>query len=897
MKAVSSLSLVCLLLFSTFGVALLPAATADTAPASADSSSTPAPQSAPTPNLNPTRPIVLLLNAEAHKPNPRSPNPYFLAFDQISYQMPGGWAGIVQGGPDAASVFKYPGTANSFQHVTSTYDSSMPTWLNITLNSANETGKIFNFEIDIDLDNDGVNDTFISFPSYTTDTLLEPISLNYQPTSFTFADPQKTAMNDAKIYLRVWRTDTVAENPFALARIYTGYLYESSITLPWVNPAPTAVIAKPDGTEQYWTSIPITFSAFGTFDPYYNLLNLTARWDFGDNSTPKFSGAESNQTHIYRAEGWYNITLTIQNTLGFSDDATTEIFVKYRNVPPTVSATAVEGKNIYIGSFAGFQGVPYNFSAVYDDVDNGKENVSVTWDFGDGGMNYTGNATHIFNSTGNFTVTASASDGNDTVSSSMFVNISKNRPPLLAISVPSRVNKGSVVTVSAVGTTDPDGLPIKGYRWNFGDTFCTENNTCEANTVVATHHYDVGGTYRVTLQAFDGIETSTTTADIKVNQQPLAVCPAPKSLETSRETSFDGQLSRDPDLDPLVFRWKFGDGVDTEYSASSTASHIYSVPKPEGYTAQLIVSDSLWTHSCTFLVRVDLINEPPVANIWCSATVVWLGDSFRCSANQSVDEFELTYLWDFDASDGVSLSDDFRKDIQITYQAPGQYTISLQVKDNKGKTSDATVNVEVKENPGFCNQIYDMSNFLRKTTASPAGADHGEFETGVTVGAGNVTAVKKGCFAGYSVDVKAGDDFTIWITVKSTLEGKIVDVYAFDTPNFIVYQDKNPATLPPIDSSCLKPKLTAAGGTLECKFTPKRTGTVYVVIDNKDRPGGEGLAQSEGPVEFGVKAVMPWKVEGPIDPKLVPFLVGGAGAAVALVGVIFWLTRRQEKSY
>jgi len=144
-------------------------------------------------------------------------------------------------------------------------------------------------------------------------------------------------------------------------------------------------------------------------------------------------------------------------------------------------------------------------------------------------------------------------------------------------------------------------------------------------------------------------------------------------------------LARPDRNDSLSFRWKFGDGHETDFTPSPKATHVYLVPKPEGYGAQLIVWDGLWLHQCSLTVRVELLNLPPIAAIWCSAETMWLGDSLRCSANESQDEFQLTYLWDFDDRDGVSFSDDFRRDVSITYQEPAQYRITLQVKTTRAR--------------------------------------------------------------------------------------------------------------------------------------------------------------------------------------------------------------------
>jgi len=241
------------------------------------------------------------------------------------------------------------------------------------------------------------------------------------------------------------------------------------------------------------------------------------------------------------------------------------------------------------------------------------------------------------------------------------------------------------------------------------------------------------------------------------------------------------------------------------------------------------------------------------------------------------------------ACDGISFSDDFRREVTVSYQDPGQYRITLQVKDNKGKTSETAASVFVKDNPGVCNQIYDMSPFLRQTSLSPRNQLRGEFDSDRV--SSNLTAVKKGCFSAYSVDMKAGENVHIDIEVKDGLEGKVVDVLAFDVPNFLVYKDKNLPTLPPIIAECFKRELR---GAFSCDYLAPRSGTLYIVIDNKDLPV---LTPTEGPVQYNVKAVMVWPAVSPIPVEYIPVLVIAAIAAVGIAGFIFYLGRRAEKNY
>ena len=187
----------------------------------------------------------------------------------------------------------------------------------------------------------------------------------------------------------------------------------------------------------------------------------------------------------------------------------------------------------------------------------------------------------------------------------------------------------------------------------------------------------------------------------------------------------------------------------------------------------------------------------------------------------------------------------------------------------------------------------NTSPFLRQTTNSPAGKEAGEFDTNRDTGLSNITAVKKGCWVAYSIEVKANEKFFVDVQVEASFEGKRVDLLMFDVPNFLTYKDKDSATLPQnsLDTRCSEINLSASK---HCEVTAVKSGTLYIVIDNKDRPV---LTPSEGPVKFHFAAKMPWPTTSIIDVKLVPYLVGAAVAAIVLVVAIWYLGRRAEKSY
>ncbi len=73
-----------------------------------------------------------------------------------------------------------------------------------------------------------------------------------------------------------------------------------------------------------------------------------------------------------------------------------------------------------------------------------------------------------------------------------------------------------------------------------------------------------------------------------VNQSPVARFSGPSTAETTASVSFDGSASVDPEGDPLVYGWDFGDGTTQRVSWPQT-EHRYA--RAGTYTVQLTVSD------------------------------------------------------------------------------------------------------------------------------------------------------------------------------------------------------------------------------------------------------------------------------------------------------------------
>jgi PKD repeat protein len=170
---------------------------------------------------------------------------------------------------------------------------------------------------------------------------------------------------------------------------------------------------------------------------------------------------------------------------------------------------------------------------------------------------------------------------------------------------------GAGCSVDGSGSTDSDGS-VTGYAWTFGDG-------AAATGATATHSYEAGGTYPVSLTVTDdqGL-TTTTTQSVTVSSPPANRAPVARLTRscTNLSCAYDGSTSGDPDGTVAAWGWDFGDGSS---GAGATPTHTY--PVAGDYVVTLTVTDD---RGATAAATTTVSPRPP-AN---PAVTAFATDSF-----------------------------------------------------------------------------------------------------------------------------------------------------------------------------------------------------------------------------------------------------------------------------
>ena len=429
-----------------------------------------------------------------------------------------------------------------------------------------------------------------------------------------------------------------------------------------------APIAVATGTEKICVGQDASFDGSGSSVEGGRALKYL--WTFGDGAT----GEGVNVTHKYEKSGKHNVVLTVDDGLGTACSKAMDARCIYVNAGPTADAGCDVDMCIKACPGEGMK-VMLDGSRSCD-----PENDCLTykWDLGDGETAEGAKVCHVYKA-GTYTATLTVDDGSGLACSSSTdtVSIRLVEAPIAAATGPEQVCVGEEAMFDGSGSSVAGGRDLK-YSWCFGDGATGEG-------VKASHKYEKGGKYNVTLTIDDGLGTAcscaTASTCISVNAGPTADagCDVDMCIKgcpgEGAKITLDGSRSCDPDGNKLCYTWDFGDGETAE---GAKVCHVY---KAGTYTATLTVDDGsgLACSTSTDTVSIRLV-EPPVA-VAKGPECACVGESLTFDGSESgvADNRPLKYTWDFgDGETGEG------ETVAHTYQCSGTRKVTLMVDDGLG---------------------------------------------------------------------------------------------------------------------------------------------------------------------------------------------------------------------
>ena len=414
------------------------------------------------------------------------------------------------------------------------------------------------------------------------------------------------------------------------------------------------VFASQDGANLMWLAdLPTTSSS----------LNLAS-----------FSLNAGNYIVFVKAVG--KATLTNKMSAG--------VQVTIANQPPTAALSVTNSltKSAVTGSVAAPASITAS-TAGSSDVDG--TIVASTINFGDGSAAVSGSsASHTYSIAGTYTITGTVTDNlGATASKSAAIVVSNgtNQPPTAVIAAtPNSAYAPATVSVSAAGSSDPDGT-IASSVISFGDG-------TSASGLTASHTFSAAGVYTLTANVTDNSgASSTATTSVTVKAPEVIVSsPADGALLNSQvhvvASGFSGSTVTTMQI--------YVDGAIV-YSVNS-ANLNGTITVASGPHTLLVKGWDNAGRNFSKQVAVT-INKPPVAALTVSSGSILVGGSITASAAASTDSDGTIASTVISFGDGSSVT---AASASHQYKTAGTYTVKATVTDNMGASSSTSSTVLVK---------------------------------------------------------------------------------------------------------------------------------------------------------------------------------------------------------
>lgn len=442
----------------------------------------------------------------------------------------------------------------------------------------------------------------------------------------------------------------------------------------------------------------------------FNSSEVYTSWFFGDGGESfSFNGA----THTYTQPGVYSVTLNVEN-VGCSASV---VKTDYITVLPSpwVNITAQTTCDSPRSNFI------FNVTA-------GNGATGIAWQFGDGATLNTGpNITtlaHSYSQNGEYTITATASNGTCTAPSSVGIVV-ELKPLHFHLGVNATTICPAVFLSDTLQEVFPPGNSADNGAFMYVDWYYADGTPF----VGPQNWVNIGalgnGSYTSELSQFqpgesglyavmgnlNGCKDTTNTVPLKIGGTAAAFTVVQDDRCYQLPVVLQDMSPASPGNPITSWLWNFGDG--TTSTQSGTVSHTYAAPGE--YTVTLTVTNAAGCASSSGGTASQIVTvNGPLASFYSTGGNVLPVGSTAVFANTSnvYDAAGVTYGWTF--GDGTTSTDVSPAHV---YGQPGTYTVTLTAQDGAGGcVSTATVQVLIQE---FNNAFQMFDSYVSSGSCPP----------------------------------------------------------------------------------------------------------------------------------------------------------------------------------
>lgn len=431
--------------------------------------------------------------------------------------------------------------------------------------------------------------------------------------------------------------------------------------------------------------------------------NYTYAWDYGDNSTNGYYGANVT-THKYNFDSTFTVRLIVNNQTYCSDTMTKINYIKV--LPPFPIITSVT--NTCDGN-----------RAVVTFTQSSVKTNQLTWDFGDGLTLSTDSSKkiiqHQYAASKQYEIKLTANNAQCTVSTFGYAQVLLKQNPVLKLDKTDVCSEDKVIVT--VTNYDPNPLrdmitPNYSMAYEYGD-----HSSFTGIVKVDDYYYLWRNEFLGTLSNFDksknDLRVITTSYGFGCNDTSNYVKLVSRGSTAGFEILSNNQCFKLPVLIKdtsktnnkiTLWQWNFGDGSTQTFTHGGIISHIYSIPGQ--YNISLTITDSSGCSTNTNAQYQYVDVNGPKASFYESSqnTTITLPVYFYNNTN-NYNSSSTIYHWQF--GDGATSSD---YSPTHSYNKPGTYTVQLVAINPATSCSDTTSQVIVVNN--FISAFSLTNNYL-----------------------------------------------------------------------------------------------------------------------------------------------------------------------------------------
>ncbi|CAN5751530.1 hypothetical protein BH10BAC2_BH10BAC2_07050 [soil metagenome] len=369
-------------------------------------------------------------------------------------------------------------------------------------------------------------------------------------------------------------------------------------------------------------------------------------WNFGDGTSSTLDAPQ----HTYTTSGIFTVSLVAISPGGCSDTFSIPKFVK------------INQPKIYGFSNFPFFGCAPRSVPFRGQISSPDSIATYLWDFGDGGTSTLATPTHLYASTGSYTVsltitTISGCSASYTLPSAVILS---GKPVADFSAVPLNACASQEVSFTDLSTGNVDT-----WVWSFGDGFT-------GNAQNPVYHYMDTGYFDVKL-----IVSSSGCADTILKKKFLYVAPpiANFNIIGNCDTPYQ-KIFQNASIGAQSWNWDFGDGLT---STQQDPLHVYT--STGTYNISLIVQNGVCKDTATAITYV--INETPSYTVSALNSNFCKYDSLRLIATNYNPANVSGIRWIFGDGTGTAFSID-NDTVIHQYNNAGAYSIKLILNDLNG---------------------------------------------------------------------------------------------------------------------------------------------------------------------------------------------------------------------